>query len=168
MEQYISAPISNGGNTNELGDMLSWTGVVSDTASWYSGLPLPSPYVFVYSSDSCSSLEDGEIQYGMKWGSAKELVPPIDNQNAPKTKAEVLTWFQPPSSETGETDEVIVISVIAVVLSVIVLSIFVCLLALRFTKPDMFAQALHPKLIISNGEETKNKNENDIQFSRSY
>ena len=171
MEQYVSAPLSNGGNTNELGDMLSWTGVVSDSASWYSGLPLPAPYVFVYSSDSCSFVENGVTQYGMKWGPSKELVSPSENQDVPKTKEEVLSWVQQlPSSNADQNSrdsEAMQISIAALIMSTFVLSIIACLLALRVTKPDAFAQTLHPDFItIVSDKETKNKG--DTQLSRSY
>jgi hypothetical protein len=169
VEQFISDPMSIGGNTNELGDMLSWTGVVSDSASWNSGLPLPAPYFFVYSSELCSFMEDGVYQHGMKWGSSKEIVPPSENQDVPKTKAEVLSWIQLSSSDDTNSrySQVIQISIAAVILSTLVLSIVACLIALRITKPDIFAQALHPDFItiVSDKEEKK---KGDIQLSRSY
>ena len=154
MEQFISAPLSNGGNTDELGNMLSWTGVVSDTESWYSALPLPAPYTFVYSSDYCSFVENvGVTERGMKWGPAKELVLPAENQEIPKTKEEVLSWFQEATSTSTKSSEsknknsdAMVLSTIAIILSSIVLSIFAGIFALRVLQPDQFVQSLHPKM----------------------
>jgi hypothetical protein len=166
-EQFISAPLSNGGNIDELGGMLSWTGVVSDTASWHSALPLPAPYTFVYSSASCSFEENGVIEHGMKWGPAKELVSPAENQESPKTKEEVLSWFQEATSTSAKSSdsqkerssEAIALAIIAIILSSIVISIIAGLFVLRITKPDLFAQALHPQLAnhLSGGETTQKR-----------
>lgn len=99
----------------------------------------------------------------MRWGPAKVLVPLAENQEAVKSKEDVLGLIKISSSDADQDSNIsgaMVISTVAIVLSVVVLSILACLFALRVAKPDEFAQLLHPGLMKhTGGEETKNKGE---------
>lgn len=92
MKQYVSTPGTNDGNTNET-SVLSWTGMVSGNDSWGAAQPKPSPYIFLYSSEKCSKTVDGNTQVGMRWGIDSTVIPPVMDQDAVKTKAEVLSWI---------------------------------------------------------------------------
>jgi len=91
--QWVSTPGSNDGNDESDGNKLSWTGIVEGTESWSAAQPKPSPYVFIYSTGTCtqdSSTGDAAApQIGMRWGANAEVVPPADNQEAVKSKEEV-------------------------------------------------------------------------------
>lgn len=103
-EQFVSTPDTNDGNENQLGNMLSWTGTVSGSESWALATPLPSPYVYIFSSASCVPADSpgASGQVGMTWGADLVIIAPPENMDAVNTKAEVLSWIE--ESELGLTE----------------------------------------------------------------
>jgi hypothetical protein len=96
VEQHVSTPGTNDGNSDGDASILSWTGNVEGSASWGAAQPKPSAYTFVYSSAACmpddSTGDAGQI--GMRWGSPAVVIDVAEDQEAVKSKAEVLSWME--------------------------------------------------------------------------
>ena len=171
-EQFLSTPGTNDGNIDSKGDMLSWTGAVEGDSSWAAAQPKPSPFLFIYSSDSCVATDStGESsQVGMRWGSSQAVVEPALHQEEVQTKAQVLSWIDESelnlyelieaqgavsTQETSEHDDhddknsasvqmATSLSVVALAIGCVLLGIFVALTTWRLKRPRAFKRALLP------------------------
>jgi len=104
VQQFVSSPGTNDGNENSEGDMLSWTGTVLGAESWAAATPKPSPYVFVYSSTSCTGTDstgtDGQV--GMRWGSGQAVVTPSADNDAVVSVGQVKALVEEASLTLAE------------------------------------------------------------------
>ncbi|GMH94326.1 hypothetical protein TrST_g2686 [Triparma strigata] len=161
-EQYVSTPGTNDGNLDGNPNMLPWTGVVAGSASWHSAIPKPSPFVFIYSDDSCvppDSTGDPDGEVGMRWDGS--VIPPALNQEAVKTRAEVVgliteqqlsqaeEWDTKLSSASKATSDAesqaeiaTIIAIVGVVLSGAMVLAFLMLTSFRVTNPTGFRKVL--------------------------
>ena len=92
-EQFVSTPGTNDGN-GDTDSMLSWTGTVEGDGSWSAALPYPSPYLFIYSTDTCVPADSSgnSAQNGMRWGTSSTVIEPAEDQEAVTNKEQVLSW----------------------------------------------------------------------------
>mmetsp|Transcript_11846 Transcript_11846/g.23973 ORF Transcript_11846/g.23973 Transcript_11846/m.23973 type:complete len:198 (-) Transcript_11846:126-719(-) len=108
-EQYVSTPGTNDGNTNANNEMLNWSGICDGTASWGAGCGAskPSPYTFIYSTEKCTPADTtGSEPNGMRWGSPAEIITPAVNQDAVKSKAEVISLVEEQMLTTEEAYDI--------------------------------------------------------------
>jgi hypothetical protein len=154
VEQYVSTPGTNDGN--EATDHLNWSGNVEGSASWSNATPKPSPYIFIYSSAACTNEE--KTEFGMVWGTEKELIAPAENQEAIKSRAEVISMIEESELEVSELlmsslDAKILesersaktasdIAIIAACLSGVMFSLIMSLFCFRAAKPNEFRRLL--------------------------
>jgi hypothetical protein len=151
VDQYVSSPGTNDGNA-DLRSHLTWGGNVEGSGSWSQATPKPSPYIFIYSSPSCTNEEKTEV--GMIWGTEKELIAPAENQEAIKSKAQVLSMIVESELTSSERLDAKIlesersaktasdIAIIAACLSGVIFSIFMSLFCFRAAKPNEFRRLL--------------------------
>jgi uncharacterized protein YcnI len=174
VEQFVSTPGTNDGNDNALGDLSAWTGTVSGSEPWGAATPLPSPFLFIYSSSSCIDSESNEV--GMEFSS--ELIAPAENIDAVNTKAELISLIEEVqlSSQASVLGQIeielksvkdkainveatsqaaLAISIAALFFSSFILGAFLGLLAWRLLKPLGFKRALITDS--SSSSDTKNE-----------
>ena len=105
----MSTPGTNDGNTNANNEMLNWSGICDGTASWGAGCGAskPSPYTFIYSTEKCTPADTtGSEPNGMRWGSPAQIITPAVNQEAVKSKAEVISLVEEQMLTTEEAYDI--------------------------------------------------------------
>jgi hypothetical protein len=163
VEQWTSTPGTNDGNAGTA--YKDWAETVTGTSSW-GGTPngSPSPYLYIYSSSSCTPADttNGDAgQIGMRWGVNAEVIPPVDNMDPIKTKAQVLSMMNEETLDLNEkiealqTDmddkinaiqldknEIKHCAIIALCVACILMVAFLTLCVFRATKPKHFREYL--------------------------
>jgi hypothetical protein len=147
---------------------------VSGSEPWGAATPLPSPFLFIYSSSSCIDSESNEV--GMEFSS--ELIAPAENIDAVNTKAELISLIEEVqlSSQASVLGQIeielksvkdkainleatsqaaLAISIAALFFSSFILGAFLGLLAWRLLKPLGFKRALITDS--SSSSDTKNE-----------
>jgi uncharacterized protein YcnI len=176
--QWTSNAGTNDGNTNDPADAYQhWSAVKQGAESWHTRGLSPSPYLFIYSDQgmqaACKDPQTGVV--GMRWGVTGEVIPPAENQDPIKTKAEMLSMINEETFDLEEAMDVLQTdmdkrladveadkfdikhcAIAAICIAGILMVAFITLCAFRVTKPAHFREyLLSAPLIQDNGHAGK-------------
>jgi hypothetical protein len=155
VHQWYSTKGTNDGN-NEADADAPWDGIRSGQQGWEIGsmMDKPAPFLHIYSHYKCQPADStnpvSPEQYGMRWGEGHELVPPAENMDAVKNKAEVISLMNEQNLELNAdiadlksaNRSIMHMACTAIALAGLVFGIFLTLLCLRMAKPTGFREYL--------------------------